>query len=220
MTGSFSMTTDQVASQKDISVRRFFLPALLAAFASTAAAQSLPLIVEGNWQPPDSANQFRAELTEEGDFARLRIYDQGATEPVLDVAEFVQVMAIAPDSVTWLESVPGGLRIISDSPTNAHPFREEIILQRAGGKIIIARSFTNWVEEPFTDEYGVDYVPAQPGALRTCTVDFLDGTVDWSGEMQPLPDLSADDTLAKNWGYGRVYSLGLCKPYADAQPAP
>lgn len=198
-----------------------FIPVLLIlALATPGLCAETMSEATGIWTDGTQPTPFRAELTAQSDFASLRIYDQGTAEPALDVAEFVQIMAIAPDSVTRLEKIAGGVRIVSESPTNAHPFREEIVLERAGGQITVVRYFTNWVEQEFTDENGVDYVPAQPGALRTCAVDFLAGTVDWSGEAQPWPKLSADDTLAKNWGYGRAISLGLCKPYADAQPAP
>lgn len=195
-------------------MKRFLVPTLLASCASIAAAQSLPIVVQGNWQPPDMANYFRAELMAEGDHLRLRIFD-AATLPLSDADLTInnpRFMA-AHDPQTggdWLRFSPDGTLVYegySDADGVSTAIRIAIVHSSAG----ISVTGVSTTVRPSADVVtSGDRFWCEGASCQQCSASIWDGDVMVNGVTSPLPDIAPERLLISNWTPDSADQLGLC----------
>ncbi|MGL4311749.1 MAG: hypothetical protein ACRCSU_14825 [Paracoccaceae bacterium] len=177
--------------------------------AAPACAQDVLSEVSGNWAAPKNDGfYYRATLTPDGEYVRLRIY-QGATPDLteadlqLDNSGIGSLMTIGVDLVNELRVGPDGrLTIHASGADESYGFSEEIDIHYIDNQFTVVgyrQAITELNQMPDTAEE--DYA---------CEVKPAEGKILWAGIENPFPELAFEDLNAGEWNVLSAVELGLC----------
>lgn len=197
-----------------------YLLALTAVVLSTGALRAETVLsdVTGNWAAPKNDGYFyRAVLTQEGEYLRLRIYqgmsaDTIEAEPQFDNPKIAYAAASAgPGGKDWLEVGAQGELYLSDLTVNeGYAYTERLMIR------MMDNQFTAMAFEQTNN--GPDSVATMPDhpvgcwtdSCYSCKADLWNVSAVAGGESITLsqPDFAALN--ASLWTPDRIYELGFC----------
>jgi hypothetical protein len=197
-------------------MRRFLLTFVTLPLACAAQAETLLSDVTGNWAAPANNGFFyRAVLTREGDFLRLRIHegmDAGAlpSEPAFDNPQIAYASAL-PGARDWLEVGPEGQLLLNSVAANeGYVYSERLRIHHMDDQITVMgyAAYNNGPD-------GAASVPDDPftcwsASCYSCVSDVWDGmsAVDGQPFARITPPVEAIN--AATWTPDTIYELGLC----------
>lgn len=182
---------------------------LSASVAGVAGAGPLIAEASGNWAGPAGGGfWFTATLEQDGDSARLRIWNgmepsPMAGDPQLDVPDFALSAFVTE----------GGQRLeVIDSPEGTIlQVVTEFADEEAEGRDVVQLRF---IDNQFTvtGYYHLSrfYNPGGVPEVIECDVDLTRGRLTVDGTESRLPDLPFEDLNASLWHYGAGFDRGWC----------
>lgn len=181
--------------------------AISLALASPAPAQTLLSEASGNWAGASNGGFFfRAELTQNSDKARLRIWngmDRVPTDGDLqfDNAEIALGAFATRQALEVVETGSGSiLQVVTEFADEDAEGRDVVQIQFLDNQFTVVgyyhrSTFYNPGGEPFTYE---------------CDVDLWNGVVTDNGKQRDLPPLAFDEKNASDWTFGAAFDRGFC----------
>ncbi|MCU0829417.1 MAG: hypothetical protein MUE52_19030 [Tabrizicola sp.] len=186
--------------------------------AGAAQAETVLSEVTGNWAGSSNAGFFfRAVLSQEGDYLRLRIHQGMAADEIEAEPQFDNDrIAYAPGGGAgggnaWLEvGSTGALHLIGVSTTEGYAYSEALSIQ------FMDNQFTVMAYGMYNN--GPDSVASMPETpvgcwaegCYSCEADLWNQTALAGGEMIAVPPHDSEAANASAWTPERVYELGYC----------
>lgn len=191
-----------------------FRPLVLSAalVACPAIAENDPVDLTGRWGPSESDAQFRAVLSADAGFLRLRFFPvapEGNEDEALLDNPAIALGSTEPDARAWLDlSETGGIFVNTVTVNDGYTYSERLTLDRVEGQISVIRA------EMF-NVYPIDGKPvADPfdcsEGCYSCKADLLAGTVlvgEEATTLAPPPTKALDAAV---WTADSIYALGFC----------
>ncbi|WP_284163554.1 hypothetical protein [Frigidibacter sp. SD6-1] len=192
--------------------------ALLAGLAGAlpASAETVLSEVTGNWAAPaNDGFYYRALLTHEGDYLRLRIFegmsaDALPAEPTFDSPRIAYASTL-PEARDWLEVGPEGQLFLNSVAVNeSHVYSERLWVHHMDNQVTVMgyETYNNGPD-------AVASMPANPFTCwgthcYSCVADVWDGTSAIGDEPYAHISAPVEAINAATWTPETIYELGLC----------
>ncbi|WP_267633637.1 hypothetical protein [Frigidibacter sp. RF13] len=197
---------------------RLSLLPLLASLAGAlpAAADTILSDVTGNWAAPQNNGfYYRAVLSQDGDYLRLRLYEGMAadglpTEPTFDNPK-IAYASTRPGAKDWLEVAPDGQLLLNGLTVNeSHVYSDRLSIRHMDNQITVM-GFATYNNGP-------DAVASMPDDPFTCwgtncyscVADVWEGLSVVGGKPYTRIDAAFEAINAAIWTPDTIYELGLC----------
>ena len=186
------------------------LPALL--LVGSAEAETVVGEVTGNWAAPkNDGYYYRAILTDEGEFLRLRIYQGMSADAIESEPQFDNARISHGFGRDRLEVGPNGeLYLSSLGITEGYAYSERLVIQ------MMDNQFTATAYEWYNN--GPDSASSMPEdpfqcwgeACYSCKADLWNHTAVAGREAVAVPDHDFEALNASDWSPTRIFELGYC----------
>ncbi len=186
---------------------RSFILALGLALTSPAAAQTLLSEASGNWAGPSNGGFFfRAELTQNEDKARLRIWNGLDGVPTGGDPEFDNP-AIALGAFATAQR----LEVVDTGDGSILQVVTEFADEEAEGRDVVQIQF---IDNQYTVigyyHRSTFYNPGSAPIPYECEVDLWNGKAMVDGRGRDLPPMASDEMNASDWTFGAAFDRGFC----------
>ncbi|HQY44955.1 MAG TPA: hypothetical protein PK450_12345 [Paracoccaceae bacterium] len=194
-----------------------YLPLAFVLAATTAHAETVLSDVTGNWAAPENNGYFyRAVLTSDGDYLRLRIYEGMAAdtleaEPMFDNPKIAYATGSTPGGKDWLEVGPTGALLLNSVTVNeGYVYSDQLTLSHMDN-MIAAMSY--WHSNNGPDAAAT--VPDDPftcwaEGCYSCAADLWNGTAVAGGDQITAGQGLYEELNASFWTPESIYDLGFC----------
>jgi hypothetical protein len=186
---------------------RTLLFALSLAIAAPAAAQTLLSEASGNWAGPSNGGFFfRAELTQNEDKARLRMWNDLGGVPTGGDVQFdnaeIALGAFAKRQALEVVDTDSGsiLQVVTEFADEDAEGRDVVQIQFLDNQFTVVGYYHR----------SSFYNPGGEPILYECEVDLWNGKATVNGTTRDLAPMAFDEMNASDWTFGAAFDRGFC----------